>query len=1144
MELELGLKITRTRDDLTSEIRIIKDRAGPLFLSRETETMFVLTAHLKGFKRERIKIAINEDGNQIAISGEKSIQEMVMVKWIMYKKEAEIREFRKAFWIPDGIILDQIKAKFNEEDSILTIVMPKKTRGIRGIEIEEVKQENSDGETSERDDVQDDLKPETEKDDPIGEITSESPKISHEEESPGLTSSATIEVPATALPDNREQVVRPEELKVESDGELNQSNAPDSLSLEEMAREDLPTVQPEETEELKVESVGELNQSTAPDSLPLEEMVSEDLPTIQPEETEELKVESDEELNQSNAPDSLPLEEMEREELPTVQPEETEEHEIPKIKAPECEPHEHDLTPVTIGLHEPQTPETKKTTGFRGIEIEEMKHEHFDGETSERDDVQKELKPETEKDDPIGEYTSESPKISLEEGSSELTSAATIEVPGTALPGNGEEIVRPEELKVESNGELVREELPTVQPEETEELKMESDGELNQSHVPDSLSWEEEMVRQELPTVQPEETEEHEIPEVKATEFEPHEHDLTPDATEGLHEPQTPETKKTTGIRGFKIEEMKREYVDGDTYERDDVQEKLQPETEDDRIGEISSESPKISHEEESSELTSPATIEVPATALPDNREEVVRPEELKVESDEELNQSNAPDSLLSEEMVREDLPTVQPEQRKELKVELDGELNQSTASDSLPSEEMAREEFPTVQPEETEEHEIPEVKAPECEPHEHDLTPDTTKGLHEPQTPETKKTTGIRGFKIEEMKREHIDGETSERDDVQEKLQSETEDDRIGEISSESPKISHEEESSELTSPATIEVPATALPDNREEVVRPEELKVESDEELNQSNAPDSLPSEEMVREDLPTVQPEERKELKVELDGELNQSKAPDSLPSEEMVREDLPTVQPEERKEHEIHEVKAPECEAHEHDLAPDTTEPEQRLHEPQTPETPQTRQIGNEELPQKEIIQVPAAEPKPELKEEHRDPEIGPPETPDLDQPVAQEIEDHELGVAEEAHEEVPEVREEEIESEKAEKEKSPTAEPKKSVCDRSTQTEKWQSEEADKEESPKAEPKKSVCDRSTQTEEWHSREPPLEEVELEEADKEESSKAEPMKRVCDRSTQTEKCKSRKLPLCPSLFAGSFLVSLIVLVIQLLRKKKKR
>ena len=50
MELELGFKITQTRDDLTStaDFLIAKDSAGPVFLTRENDTSFILIAYLKG----------------------------------------------------------------------------------------------------------------------------------------------------------------------------------------------------------------------------------------------------------------------------------------------------------------------------------------------------------------------------------------------------------------------------------------------------------------------------------------------------------------------------------------------------------------------------------------------------------------------------------------------------------------------------------------------------------------------------------------------------------------------------------------------------------------------------------------------------------------------------------------------------------------------------------------------------------------------------------------------------------------------------------------------------------------------------------------------------------------------------------------
>ncbi|KAK6131047.1 hypothetical protein DH2020_035210 [Rehmannia glutinosa] len=138
--MELGIKLRRAADEFSSDFQIAKDRAAPLFLSRQTDTIFVLTAHLKGYKRENIKIDINEDGTSIAISGERQVKETVMVGWKVYKKDTEIKEFKKVFKIPDGVILDQIKANYNEDESTLTITMPKKVKGIKGTSIEEIKE--------------------------------------------------------------------------------------------------------------------------------------------------------------------------------------------------------------------------------------------------------------------------------------------------------------------------------------------------------------------------------------------------------------------------------------------------------------------------------------------------------------------------------------------------------------------------------------------------------------------------------------------------------------------------------------------------------------------------------------------------------------------------------------------------------------------------------------------------------------------------------------------------------------------------------------------------------------------------------------------------------------------------------------------
>ena len=74
------------------------------------------------------------------------MQEMVIIP---FKKEVKIQDFRKKFKIPDGVVLDRIKATYNGKESILMIVMPKMTKGISGVGIEEVKEEDTDRKTPE-----------------------------------------------------------------------------------------------------------------------------------------------------------------------------------------------------------------------------------------------------------------------------------------------------------------------------------------------------------------------------------------------------------------------------------------------------------------------------------------------------------------------------------------------------------------------------------------------------------------------------------------------------------------------------------------------------------------------------------------------------------------------------------------------------------------------------------------------------------------------------------------------------------------------------------------------------------------------------------------------------------------------------------
>jgi len=97
-----------------------------------------------GYKRNCIDIKISKDGSNISISGEKPIQEMVMMGWVMQRKVVDVKGFNKVFKIPYGVNLDKIKGNYNEEEWILNILMPKLVKGICGLKIEEVKEQEFD----------------------------------------------------------------------------------------------------------------------------------------------------------------------------------------------------------------------------------------------------------------------------------------------------------------------------------------------------------------------------------------------------------------------------------------------------------------------------------------------------------------------------------------------------------------------------------------------------------------------------------------------------------------------------------------------------------------------------------------------------------------------------------------------------------------------------------------------------------------------------------------------------------------------------------------------------------------------------------------------------------------------------------------
>ncbi|KAF5779934.1 putative HSP20-like chaperone [Helianthus annuus] len=121
MDFKLDLKLPNEVD-----LSISKNEQVVVFASHQTDSMFILTSDLKkgGYERKDIKIEINEDGSRMTISGEKP----------------NIRGFQKTFIIPEGVALDKVKARFDQDQSRLTIRMPKLVKGVvAGDGIQELK---------------------------------------------------------------------------------------------------------------------------------------------------------------------------------------------------------------------------------------------------------------------------------------------------------------------------------------------------------------------------------------------------------------------------------------------------------------------------------------------------------------------------------------------------------------------------------------------------------------------------------------------------------------------------------------------------------------------------------------------------------------------------------------------------------------------------------------------------------------------------------------------------------------------------------------------------------------------------------------------------------------------------------------------
>ncbi|CAI9291575.1 unnamed protein product [Lactuca saligna] len=149
MALNIDKKLMKVADEFADfDLLKTKDQPGPHFRTQETESMFILSVQLQGYKRTHIKVERNKDGN-ITIHGEKPFQDTLMVGGKVIKKDIEMHGFRMPFIIPQGVVLDKVKARFNEDNSELVIRIPKATKGFIGIGIEELKTKEIPSESTE-----------------------------------------------------------------------------------------------------------------------------------------------------------------------------------------------------------------------------------------------------------------------------------------------------------------------------------------------------------------------------------------------------------------------------------------------------------------------------------------------------------------------------------------------------------------------------------------------------------------------------------------------------------------------------------------------------------------------------------------------------------------------------------------------------------------------------------------------------------------------------------------------------------------------------------------------------------------------------------------------------------------------------------
>ncbi|GLJ29291.1 hypothetical protein SUGI_0577540 [Cryptomeria japonica] len=103
-----------------SSLRLVEPEFEPNFESIDTPEAHVLVAELPGFKNEDAKVQLDDHGNLI-ISGERSVEEMILVEGNWRPRKRPGFKFRKVFTIPENVDTTNIATRFENELFHITI---------------------------------------------------------------------------------------------------------------------------------------------------------------------------------------------------------------------------------------------------------------------------------------------------------------------------------------------------------------------------------------------------------------------------------------------------------------------------------------------------------------------------------------------------------------------------------------------------------------------------------------------------------------------------------------------------------------------------------------------------------------------------------------------------------------------------------------------------------------------------------------------------------------------------------------------------------------------------------------------------------------------------------------------------------------